>query len=79
MTEYFTSVDQIPRRTNVKLFADIIQRFLNSNLKIAKLDPKLFRDKSHNYRANALQRYVRVHNIRVRIYCINDEIYLEKI
>ena len=76
--EYFEEVEQIPRRSNEKLLLDITQRFLDSKLKIAKLNPTIFKDKSHGYRATALQRYVKVHNIPIKVTCINDIIYLEK-
>ena len=76
--EYFTEINQIPKRTNKKVFDDIISKFLDSRLKIAKLSPKVFADRTHSYRASALQRYVKVHSIPVKVYCINDQIYLEK-
>jgi len=76
--EYFELVEKIPMRTNKKIFDDILQRFLDSKLKIVKLNSKVFENKSHLYRTTALHRYVKVHNIPIRVYCINDEIYLEK-
>jgi hypothetical protein len=76
--EYFEPVKEIPIRSNVKLFADILQRFLDSKFKLVKMNSKLFENNSHLYRTTALHRYVKVHNIPIRVYCINDEIYLEK-
>ena len=77
--QYFEPVEQIPKRTNVKLFAKIIQEFLDSGKTKGQIKPEIFEDKSHNYRTTALQRYVRVHNIPIRVSCINDVIYLEKV
>ena len=77
--QYLEPVKEIPKRTNVKLFAKIVQEFLDSKEEKFRVKPEIFSDRTHQYRTTAFQRYIRVHNIPIKASCINDIIYLEKV
>jgi len=79
MEEYFTEIDKIPRRSNMKLFNDILQSFLDSKLKIVKVNSKVFSNRNMRYLGNALGRYVKLHNIPIKIHYVSEVIYLERI
>jgi hypothetical protein len=78
MEEYFTEIAKIPRRDNMKLYGEILQQFLDSKLKIAKVDSKLFANRSPIYLGNCFHRYVKIHEIPVKVHHISGIIYLEK-
>jgi hypothetical protein len=79
MEEYFTEITKIPRRDNMKLYGEILQKFLDSKMKIAKVDSKIFADRSPIYLNNCLHRYVKVHDIPIKVHVVSNTLYLERI
>ena len=78
MEEYLTEIDKVPKRSNMKLYSEILQQFLDSKMKIAKVDSKIFANRTPIYLGNCLHRYVKLHDIPVKVHHISGIIYLEK-
>jgi hypothetical protein len=79
MEEYFTEIAKIPRRDNMKLYGELLQKFLDSKLKIAKVDSKIFVNRNAVYLSNCLHRYVKIHDIPVKIHVVSGTLYVERI
>ena len=79
MEQCFTEITKIPRRDNMKLYGEILQKFLDSKLKIVKVDSKIFVNRNPVYLSNCLHRYVKVHDIPIKVHVYSNILYLERI
>jgi hypothetical protein len=79
MTEYFTEIDKIPHRDYIKLYGEVIQKFLDSKLNLVKVNPEVFESKSQKHLGNNFRGYVKIRQIPVKVHCIQGIVYLERI
>jgi len=78
--QYFVRTDcQIPKKSNSRLLYDIFEKFIDSNFKTVELNPELFKGKGHSYVKVCLYKYRRKHNLPLKVHCISNHVYLERI
>ncbi len=78
--EYFTPIESLPKRCHLEnISRKVLDSFLNSDLKLVKVNLEVFNNRTAKAVANSLSRYCRRYNLPIAVHCIGNDVFLEKV